>query len=126
MSGKSLELNRLEPYSPRRRLYYQYKAERLPCTTLTIHALLHVADTIEVLGPVWAWWSFPIERECGFQQRSIMSRRFPYVNLDRSLVRQAQLDQIALLYDLNKELAPAPDDTEIEEYLPECEWLFKN
>ena len=126
MSGKSLELNWLEPYSPRRRLYYQYKAERLPCTTLTIHALLHVADTIEVLGLVWVWWLFPIERECGFQQWSIMSRWFPYMNLDQSLVRQAQLDQIALLYDLNKELAPAPGDTEIEEYLPECEWLFKN
>ena len=61
MSGKFVELNRLELHSPWLRLYYQYKADRLPCTMLTIHALLHVADTIEVLGPVWAWWSFPIE-----------------------------------------------------------------
>ena len=52
MSGKFVELNRLELHSPRLRLYYQYKADRLPCTTLTIYALLHVADTIEVLGPV--------------------------------------------------------------------------
>ena len=126
MSGEFVGLNWLEPCSPRLRLYYQYKADRLPCTTLTVHALLHIADTIEVLGPVWAWWSFPIERECGFQQRSIMSRRFPYVNLDRSLVRQAQLDQITLLYDLSSELALVPDDTEIEEYLPECKLLFKN
>ena len=93
---------------------------------LTIHALLHVADTIEVLGPVWAWWSFPIEWECGFQQWSIMSRWFPYVNLDRSLVWQAQLDQITLLYDLSRELALAPDDTKTEEYLPKCKPLFKN
>lgn len=126
MSSKFIELNWLEPYSPWLRLYYQYKADRLPCTTLTVHALLHIADTIEVLGPVWAWWSFPIERECGFQQRSIMSRRFPYVNLDRSLVRQAQLDQIALLYDLSGELAPGPDGAEVEEHLPECKPLFKN
>ena len=58
MSGKFIELNRLEPHSPQCRLYYQYKGDRLPCTTLTIHALLHVADTIEVLGLVWVWWSF--------------------------------------------------------------------
>ena len=92
---------------------------------LTIHALLHVTDSIEVLGPVWAWWSFSIEQECGFQQQSIMSRRFPYVNLDQLLVRQTQLDQITLLYDLSRELALAPD-TKIEEYLPECKPLFKN
>ena len=124
--GFILRLDQLESYSPRLRLYYQYKADCLPCTTPTIHALLHIADTIEVLGPVWAWWSFPIERECGFQQRSIMSRRFPYVNLDRSLVRQAQLDQITLLYDLSEELGLVPDNTEIEEYLPECKPLFSD
>jgi hypothetical protein len=30
-----------------------------------IHALLHIADAIKAMGPVWATWAFPTERACG-------------------------------------------------------------
>ena len=80
------------------RFYYQYKLERLPCMTLTIHALLHVTDTIETIGPVWAWWSFPIERQCGRFQQKIKSRKHPYTNLDNYLLQDAQLKQIKTIY----------------------------
>lgn len=83
------------------RFYYQYKPERLPCMTLTVHALLHVADTIETIGPVWTWWSFPIERQCGRFQRKIKSRKHPYVNLDNYLLQHAQLKQIKMIYNLS-------------------------
>ena len=83
------------------RFYYQYRPERLPCMTLTVHALLHVADTIETIGPVWAWWSFPIERQCGSFQRKIKSRKHLYTNLDNYLLQQAQLKQIKVIYNLS-------------------------
>jgi hypothetical protein len=83
------------------RFYYQYKPERLPCMTLTVHALLHVANTIETIGPVWTWWPFPIERQCGRFQRKVKSRKHPYTNLDNYLLQHAQLDQIKMIYNLS-------------------------
>lgn len=69
--------------------------------TLTVHALLHVADTIETIGPVWTWWSFPIERQCGRFQRKIKSKKHPYTNLDNYLRQHAQLKQIKMIYNLS-------------------------
>ena len=68
--------------------------------TLTVHALLHVADTIKTIGPVWTWWSFPIERQCGRFQRKIKSRKHPYTNLDNYLLQDAQLKQVKTIYNL--------------------------
>jgi len=69
--------------------------------TLTVHALLHVADTIETIGPVWTWWSFPIERQCGRFQRKVKSRKHPYTNLDNYLLQDAQLKQVKMIYNLS-------------------------
>jgi hypothetical protein len=71
--------------------------------TLTVHALLHVADTIERIGPVWAWWSFPIERQCGHLQRQITSKRYPFVNLDNYITLAAQLKNAKLIYNISDE-----------------------
>ena len=89
------------PYSHQQaRLYYQYKPDRLPTCPLTIHALLHIADSITALGPVWAYWAFPMERYCGTLQRAIQSRRFPYSSASRFITEMAQLNQIASVYDI--------------------------
>ena len=42
------------------RYYYQMNPERLGTCPLTIHALLHIADSILETGPVWTAWAFPI------------------------------------------------------------------
>jgi hypothetical protein len=34
------------------------------CCPLTVHALLHIAPTIRAMGPVWAYWAFPMEHHC--------------------------------------------------------------
>lgn len=74
--------------------------------TLTVHGLLHVADTIERIGPVWAWWSFPIERQCGHLERHITSRRRPFANLDNYIILSAQLKTAKLIYNVtNKSLS---------------------
>ena len=36
---------------------------------------VHVANTIETISPVWMWWSFPIEQQCGRLQQKIKSRK---------------------------------------------------
>jgi len=87
------------------RIYYQHKPDRLSTCTLTVHAVLHIADSIKALGPVWAYWAYPMERYCGTIQRAILSRRFPNASLNRFVTEKAQLDQIANLYDIAEVLA---------------------
>ncbi|KAF5364426.1 hypothetical protein D9758_010711 [Tetrapyrgos nigripes] len=88
--------------------YYQYSPERVSACPLTIHALLHIADSIETMGPVWCYWAFPMERYCGSLQPAIRSRRFPYRSLDRYVLETAQLMQIKLRYDVIEELKLGP------------------
>lgn len=61
------------------------------------------------MGPVWAYWAFPMERYCGDIGRHIKSRRHPYKSIDTYVTSQAHLAQIRLLYDLDKELSFRPD-----------------
>jgi hypothetical protein len=89
-------------------LYYQHKPERLPACPLTIHALLHIPDQIRWMGPCWTTWAFPIERQCGYFQRSIQSRRNPWVSMDQHLTDLSQLRQIKILYNLTDELLGKP------------------
>ena len=103
------------------RIYYQYKPDRLPACPVTIHALLHIADGIRVMGPVWAYWAFPMERFCGVLQRAIRSRRFPYASVGRFIFERAQLDQIANLYNIGEVLALRPPRTLCGTYShPKC------
>ncbi|KAH7325404.1 hypothetical protein B0J17DRAFT_546877, partial [Rhizoctonia solani] len=66
--------------------------------------LLHVADDIETMGPVWAYWAFPMERFCGALTRVSMSRRYPYSSMNRRVIQLAQLAQIKMVYGLTEEL----------------------
>ncbi|KAJ7048297.1 hypothetical protein C8F01DRAFT_1267845 [Mycena amicta] len=85
--------------------YYQYKPERLSACTTTIHALLHIPRNIRNCGPVWTWWTFSMERYCGFLKYGLHSRKRPHANLSRRLIHFMYLEQIALRYDLGDELA---------------------
>jgi hypothetical protein len=89
-------------------LYYQHNPERLPACPLTIHALLHIPDQIRWMGPCWTTWAFPIERQCGYFQRTIQSRRNPYVSMDQQLTDLSQLRQIKVLYNLTDEQLGKP------------------
>jgi hypothetical protein len=89
-------------------LYYQHNPERLPACPLTIHALLHIPDQIRWMGPCWTTWAFPIERQCGYFQRSIQNRRNPYVNMDQHLIDLSQFRQIKILYNLTDEQLGKP------------------
>ncbi|KAG9092634.1 hypothetical protein FS749_015554 [Ceratobasidium sp. UAMH 11750] len=86
------------------RLYYQTRPNRLRACTLSLHSLLHIADDILAMGPVWCFWAFPMERFCGGLARSLKSRRFPFSSLDRRVLAVAQLSQIKSMYRLEDEL----------------------
>ncbi|THH27119.1 hypothetical protein EUX98_g7065 [Antrodiella citrinella] len=71
------------------RFYYQDDPQRLSACPLTIHALLHVADSIVKAGPVWASWA----------------RRFPYASMNRYILNHARLQQVKLMYDMQQILS---------------------
>lgn len=94
--------------------------------TLTIHALLHIADSIKASGPVWASWAFPTEQHCGSLIPAIKSRRFPFPSLDRYVTELAQLTQTKMQYNLQDVLslqAPKGDVTGLFS-TPACEFLL--
>ena len=68
--------------------------------TLIVHGLLHIVDTIEQIDPVWAWWSFPIKRQCGHLQCHIHSKHHPFKNLDNHITLAAQLRMAKLIYNI--------------------------
>ncbi|KAJ3494279.1 hypothetical protein NLJ89_g10843 [Agrocybe chaxingu] len=86
------------------KIYYQNKPERLSACPVTVHALLHIANSIKAMGPVWCYWAFPMERYCGRLKPSVRSRRFPYASLDRYVLEDSQLTQIKAFYDMAEEL----------------------
>lgn len=63
-----------------------------------MHALLHIADSIEAMGPVWTYWAYPMERECGKIQRAAKGHRFAWASIDKVVLHQAQLDMVKLRY----------------------------
>ncbi|KAG6822051.1 hypothetical protein H0H92_015519, partial [Tricholoma furcatifolium] len=77
---------------------------RISSCPVTLHAVLHVADSVEAAGPVWCYWAFPMERYCGKLQPAIRSRRFPFAAIDRYILEEAQLTQIMVIYDVANEL----------------------
>ncbi|KAI0087621.1 hypothetical protein BDY19DRAFT_1073305 [Irpex rosettiformis] len=79
-------------------LYYQHDPSRLSACPLTIHALLHIADSIVIAGPVWASWAFPMERYCGSLQHAFKSRRFPFAAANRYVLDCACLSHIRIAY----------------------------
>ncbi|CAE7062528.1 unnamed protein product [Rhizoctonia solani] len=81
-------------------LYYQYQSSRLPTCPLTIHALLHLPMYIRKTGPLWASWSFVMERFCGQLLPAVKNRTRPYEHLDNFVQRRAQMQVVSCIYNL--------------------------
>ncbi|KAH7096495.1 hypothetical protein BKA62DRAFT_822291 [Auriculariales sp. MPI-PUGE-AT-0066] len=108
--------------------FYQFKPERLPMCTLVVHMLLHVADSIELHGPVWVYWSFVMERHCGTLQRGIRSRCQPWASLNNFVMDEACLQGVVGLYNIGDLRAPkvtraVPNAKKILPDYPDCELL---
>jgi hypothetical protein len=108
------------------RLYYQHNPARLGTCTVTIHALLHIADSIEACGPVWASWAYPTERFCGKLQRAVKGRRYVWASIDNWALRSAQAAHIRFVYSLTADdfrFGRAPKRNEVK-IGPPCEFSW--
>jgi len=110
------------------RMYYQYSPDRLTTCVVTIHALLHIADSIEASGPMWAYWAFPMERYCGSLIPAIRSWWFPFPSIDRYITEVAQLTQVKMYHRLHDVLALRPSKPGIAGLFSDkaCGYLFSN
>ncbi|CEL58469.1 hypothetical protein RSOLAG1IB_12138 [Rhizoctonia solani AG-1 IB] len=75
-------------------IYYQFDEDRLQTCPVNVHYLLHIADSIEYMGPIWCYWAYPMERFCSFIINSVKSRRYPYANIDERVLNRARLQII--------------------------------
>ncbi|KAF7964582.1 hypothetical protein HWV62_5467 [Athelia sp. TMB] len=92
---------------------------------LTVHALLHIAESIKIMGPVWCYWAFPMERYCGSLQPAIRNRRRPYASLDHYALEVAQLTQIGNIYNISDVLTLKKPRGDVrgsykEDFYPSC------
>ncbi|KAG8681010.1 hypothetical protein FRC11_001700, partial [Ceratobasidium sp. 423] len=81
-------------------IYYQFDENRLQTCPVNVHYLLHIADSIEYMGPIWCYWAYPMERFCSFIINSVKSRRYPYANIDERVLNRARLQMILQKYRL--------------------------
>ncbi|KAI0083042.1 hypothetical protein BDY19DRAFT_987984 [Irpex rosettiformis] len=82
--------------------YYQHNPSHLSACPLTIHALLHIADSIVSASP----------RYCRFIQPAFKSRRFPFASINRFILDHARLSHIRILYDATDALSLGTTDME--------------
>lgn len=101
--------------------YYRYNPSRLSCCTLTLHALLHIARDIRLMGPVWVYWAFAMECYCGRLSLAIKSRRFPWANLDHWIEVDALISHISAVYQLKDS-----DDMDLEPIRQRCQREVKD
>ncbi|KAF8597325.1 hypothetical protein BDV93DRAFT_453158 [Ceratobasidium sp. AG-I] len=106
------------------RYYYQYNPSRLQTCPVNLHYLLHLADSIKQMGPVWCYWAFPMERYCSFLGAAVKSRRFPFANIARRIQDVCTLRIIRERYSLHEELnlKKAVHDQDISDVLVGCEF----
>ncbi len=81
---------------------------------VTIHALLHIADSIKICGPVWCYWAFPMERYCNRLKPAIKNQRFPYACINWYALEDAQLTQIKAIYNIADELSLRPQQQDLQ------------
>ncbi|KAL1921474.1 uncharacterized protein VTP21DRAFT_11190 [Calcarisporiella thermophila] len=79
------------------REYSGQSFEYLSAHRISLHYILHVADSILQHGPPWAYWQFPMERYCGMIGQYVRSRVHPYTSLANQLKIRGQLNHIRYL-----------------------------
>lgn len=77
--------------------YYQYKYDKVSVCTSQFHYLAHIPDMLEWLGPVWAYWQFPMERMCGIIVAGVGSRIQANRNISCNILHQEQLHALRYL-----------------------------
>src|ERR1700734_1103053 len=106
------------------RLYYNYDSEQLSACPLMLHALLHIGWYIQVLGPVWAYWAFPMERHCNTILQCVRSHCHLYKSISNFTIAVAQLNLIRLLYNMLDKMDLDPKRSETNKFIyDDCKYI---
>lgn len=81
-------------------IYYQGKDNRIQACSINHHWLLHIADCIANNGPGCVFWSYPLERFCGFVKKLCRSRSNLSLSASNALLRNEQMNHL-LLHDID-------------------------
>ena len=74
------------------KLYYRFKEDRLNLCRYSIHSLLHLSQCLEIIGPCYTFWEFPMERTCGEMMLRVKSSVLPYANLINNVSAKSVMD----------------------------------
>lgn len=61
---------------------------------ISVHYLLHVADSIIATGPCWSTWQYPMERLIGLLLPLVRSRSNPYKNLTNNIILHERFNHL--------------------------------
>jgi hypothetical protein len=93
------------------RFYFKGDPLRASACPVTVHALLHVADCIEWLGPTWAYWMFATERFCSEIPRVAKNRRLPFEAISKHLENSAYLSSTLIRFEIDITKPKKPGQT---------------
>jgi hypothetical protein len=75
-------------------LYYRYQNKRLPACRAVFHALLHVADCMEWLGPMWSYSQWTVERMFSLWTPKVKQRATASRNLSLAMLRSSWISNL--------------------------------
>ena len=83
---------------------------RLLAMLISIHYLLHVADSILATGPCWSTWQFPMEWLCGMLLPLMHSKSTPYKNITNNIILHEHLNNLKYLFKSYTNIFPTSQD----------------
>jgi hypothetical protein len=75
-------------------LYYRYQNNRLPACRAVFHALLHVADCMEWVGPMWSYSQWVVERMFSLWTPKVKQRATASRNLSLAMLRSSWVSNL--------------------------------
>jgi hypothetical protein len=98
-------------------VYYRYQNKRLPACRAVFHALLHVAECVEWLGPMWSYSQWVVERMFGLWTPKVKQRASASRNLSLAMLRSSLISNLKYGADLTARSCstiPCPINSEDE------------
>lgn len=112
--------------NPSQRLYYKDDPTCLHICSSQVHMLLHIADYIQAIGPVWVSWQFAMECYCGDLSSHVANLHYPYANMAECILSKSTIYHLQNKYDLGELLGVYAHDglKDSECMFPECKYLM--
>src|SRR6185369_13694638 len=90
---------------------------------ISLHYLLHVADSILATGPCWTSWQFLMERLCGMLIPLARSQSSPYENITNNIILHECFNHLKFSSDYS-DIFPTPQNS--KEYSEKMVYTLDN